>query len=133
VPQWIFEVERAYGYGLTSRPYAVEVTDLIDAQPAATNLEPSKLPIYENAPAEYFATVPSITSLTLVDNSPKPKDYFYTVPSVTGLLFADNNPKPKDYFDVTPSVTRLDFSITYEDQAFEGFEVTPSCTELTLI
>lgn len=27
VPQWIFEVERAYGYGLTSRPYPVEVIE----------------------------------------------------------------------------------------------------------
>ncbi len=30
IPQWIFEVERAYGYGLTSRPYAVVVQDSAD-------------------------------------------------------------------------------------------------------
>lgn len=27
VPQWIFEVERAYGYGLTSKPYPIEVIE----------------------------------------------------------------------------------------------------------
>tara|TARA_R110002124_G_scaffold287289_1_gene472307 strand:+ start:1604 stop:2569 length:966 start_codon:yes stop_codon:yes gene_type:complete len=27
VPQWIFEVERAYGHGLTSRPYPIEVIE----------------------------------------------------------------------------------------------------------
>ena len=30
LPQWIFEVERAYGYGLTSRPYPIE--DIQSAQ-----------------------------------------------------------------------------------------------------
>ena len=29
VPQWIFEVERAYGYGLTSRPYPVEIREAL--------------------------------------------------------------------------------------------------------
>ena len=31
VPQWIFEVERAYGYGLTSRPYPIEVIEKSDS------------------------------------------------------------------------------------------------------
>jgi hypothetical protein len=31
VPQWLFEVERAEGYPLTSRPYALEVTEAADS------------------------------------------------------------------------------------------------------
>jgi hypothetical protein len=37
LPQWIFEVERAYGYGLTSRPYPVQ--DIQSAQSTALSVD----------------------------------------------------------------------------------------------
>jgi hypothetical protein len=43
LPQWIFEVERAYGYGLTSRPYPVQVIESSDAAPPSARPSPSAL------------------------------------------------------------------------------------------
>ena len=40
VPQWIFEVERAYGYGLTSRPYPIE--NLESSEALAASVRPGK-------------------------------------------------------------------------------------------
>jgi hypothetical protein len=39
LPQWIFEVERAYGYGLTSRPYPIE--DIQSSDSAGISVDPN--------------------------------------------------------------------------------------------
>lgn len=41
VPQWIFEVERAYGYGLTSRPYPIEDIEETSALMASARPSPA--------------------------------------------------------------------------------------------
>lgn len=38
VPQWIFEVARAYGYGLTSKPYPVEAVDTLSVGSEITSI-----------------------------------------------------------------------------------------------
>jgi hypothetical protein len=40
LPQWIFEVERAYGYGLTSRVYPIESIESTDALPPTVRPSP---------------------------------------------------------------------------------------------
>ena len=132
VPQWIFEVERAYGYGLTSRPYQVETSENISPAPDATEVTPSKLPVYTGAQQEYFAATPSVFEITISDNSPKPKDYFAPTPAVTRIKASEIARSGAEYFAPAPAVLSLDYSISYTDGIPDYFAPTPSIIEVTL-
>ena len=57
VPQWKFQVERAEGYALTSRPYPVETQESLFAGPAAAS------EFFVTPPPEFYASTPEYLSV----------------------------------------------------------------------
>ena len=57
VPQWIFEVERAYGYGLTSRPYPIQDIQGADSTGGAVVKESGDFVSFESLNASGGAVV----------------------------------------------------------------------------
>lgn len=80
VPQWIFEVERAYGYGLTSRPYPVETDEKLSIQAAASEFYVQPDPVRQDAGPEYLAPSAGLlfARLTVVEQEVSPE---YLAPS----------------------------------------------------
>lgn len=132
VPQYVFEVERAEGTYLTSRPYQIESAEYIAASPYASELALID-PVQQTQDPEYIGFTPSIEQLSLSDTSPEIADYLSPSPSVVELYRSDPIELKPEYLLPAPEIEYFQFSITYDNQEPEGLACTPSCTELALV
>lgn len=132
VPQYIFEVERAEGTYLTSKPYRVLTIDHLASTPNANELYQRDIVITLPTNADYMQPTPGVTEIAATDFIIKPMEYMAVTPSLT-LAKMSELLTSKEYIAVTPSVTSIKHSITYDRQSPEGVAPVPSVTEIVLI
>jgi len=134
VPQWIFEVERAYGESLTSKPYAVELDDSINAEPQALRISEFRAQI------DNLDVGASVTSLDLIAYEPPSFSYQEDV-DVGALvqaleLVAELPPEYElqEGVDVAVSVTGLQLKLIARRYTLDpdGLDIGASITGLTL-
>ncbi|MBX9754167.1 MAG: hypothetical protein K2X80_05405 [Pseudomonadaceae bacterium] len=134
VPQFIFEVERAEGRYLTTKPYAMELLDALAVSPStSTLLLENAGPVNLDQNPESLAAVPALVSWSLSDLSPTIKDNLAPAPAVTsiGLSLLINKQLP-DNLAPTPAVTSIGLSLLINKQLPDNLAPTPAVTEITL-
>lgn len=132
VPQWLFEVERAEGVYLTSMPYQVGQRDHLNVEPSVTDVFLKDVVIEVYQEPEHMGVSPGVESVFLIDASPEKIDYMAVSPSISEVFITGPYEAPREYMAASPSITEIKYSLTYTNQAFEGLEVEPGVTEVTL-
>lgn len=113
VPQWLFEVERAEGYILTSKPYAAELIDGIDVdQTDLRTFKNRELLKGANAGADSLLLTPEITGFALRDTTglAKNSEALELTPQVVGMVIRSTvlpATGGSEGIDLTPNVEAM--------------------------
>ncbi len=136
VPQWIFEVERAYGYGLTSRPYPAEINEYIgSASAAATEFYVQPEPEMYTGNPEHVAVGAAATALrlSLVEYIGEP-EYLAPSPSATRIAITSVlYEATPEYVAPSASATRIEISSVVYVATPEYLSALAAATELNII
>lgn len=136
VPQWIFEVERAYGYGLTSRPYPAEVNERIaSASRGATEFYLQPEPEFYTAQPEYFGVSAGATriGLNVVEITAEP-EYLSASAAATRIAITSKlHTTEPEHLSVSASATRIEISSIGYTSPPETLSVSATSTGITLI
>jgi hypothetical protein len=133
VPQFTFEVERAEGSYLTSRPYRVQDIVAISASPSANETDLRDTVQFLPEVFDAMTCAPGISELALTDTVLRPVDYLGVTPGISEVMLSQPLPAGVDYMSVIPSVSLIEFSISYTNGLPEHLGVTPGVSEIALI
>jgi hypothetical protein len=139
VPQWLFEVERAEGYALTSRPYGMEEIEALDAHamPSALSLRDGIVNGGTNAEAFDARAVPVAIVLRDMVKNVAAADAFDANAQPTGLVLRDlvKTNGYSEALDSTAQATALVLRnvVVATSYDVEALSVTAAVTALSLI
>tara|TARA_R110000850_G_scaffold275207_1_gene414175 strand:+ start:39963 stop:40946 length:984 start_codon:yes stop_codon:yes gene_type:complete len=112
VPQWIFEVERAYGYGLTSRPYPLEAFETAESgasiAQARKNKQPEDIDECQGSAIVSLVNKTRVARYSQIDSGPDSTESSATVPEIVKTRVA----RYSTYYGM-PENSRSGASVTY--------------------
>lgn len=133
LPQFIFEVERAEGSYLTSKPYRVELSDSMSVSASSGELFLKDKIIYLPGMTDHMSCQPGVSELSLMELVLRPIDYMSTTPGISEIKLSATISGEIDYLSVTPGVSLLKSSISYTNGKPEYLACTPGVSEIALI
>ncbi len=129
VPQWLFEVERAEGSYLTSKPYNVETAESIGVAPGADDVLVKDV-IVNGFGAEHIAVSPAVDEILLVGPQ-ESREYVGVTPAVDEIILSEQV-RQDEAVAVTPAIDSILYSISYQSQEPDALGVVPAIDEVIL-
>lgn len=129
VPQWLFEVERAEGSYLTSKPYNVETAEHIGVASGIDDVLVKDV-IVNGFGAEHIAVSPAIDEI-LLSEPQAPREYVGVTPAVDGIILSEPV-RSKEAVAVTPAIDSVLYSISYQSPEPDALGVVPAIDEVIL-
>lgn len=129
VPQWLFEVERAEGSYLTSKPYNVETAEHIEVASGIDDVLVKDV-IVNGFGAEHIAVSPAVDEI-LLSEPQSPREYVGVTPAIDGIILSEPV-RPKEAVAVTPAIDSVLYSISYQSPEPDAIGVVPAIDEVTL-
>jgi hypothetical protein len=139
VPQWLFEVERAEGYALTSRPYGMEEIEALDAHamPSALSLRDGIVNGGGDAEALDARAMPVAITLRDMVKAVTPVEALDASATPSALVLRDvvKTSGYTDALDATAQATGIVLRnvVVATSYDVEALSVTAAVTELSLI
>lgn len=132
VPQWLFEVVRAEGFYLSSRPYVVELNEYL--APSATAHEIWKQPdpvVYESRP-DAIALGASVAAVRVLDGDIEQSEYL-AVSAEAYFVSLSKLEWAQDYLEVSAKCFRCGFSSVLDDSHNDFLTIGAFVDEVTII
>lgn len=129
VPQWLFEVERAEGSYLTSKPYNVETAESIGVAPGADDVLVKDV-IVNGFGAEHIAVSPAVDEILLSEPQGL-REYVGVTPAVDGIILSEPV-RPREAVGVVPAIDSILYSISYQSPEPDALGVVPAIDEVIL-
>lgn len=129
VPQWLFEVERAEGSYLTSKPYNVETAESIGVAPGADDVLVKDV-IVNGFGAEHIAVSPAVDEILLVGPQ-ESREYVGVTPAVDEIILSEPV-RQDEAVAVTPAIDSILYSISYQSPEPDALGVVPAIDEVIL-